>query len=314
MFEVIDVSGCPGGTSYLVVTQGSAFLCDAGFSFSAAATARTIREALAAADGAGSRPRPLDYLLLTHSHFDHAGGAPAIARVFPDVKIVASRHAARVFARPGARRAIAEMDAAAARNAGLEAGEDLTAKLRVDIEVEDGDVIRTPDETIRVFGTPGHTNCSLSYYFEEEDLLVSSESSGFKFGGIVWPAFLTSYRDSLASIALLERLAPEHLLLPHAGLISGAEAKAYPALVREETEAKADFILSRHRAGMSEDDIAKDFIQEYFDGLIRDTGLQPRESFEANAYIMIPRLIAEAECPDTSHAACAALPEIQRNT
>jgi glyoxylase-like metal-dependent hydrolase (beta-lactamase superfamily II) len=186
------------------------------------------------------------------------------------------------------------MDAAAARNVGEEAGEDFTSELRVDILVGDGDVIRTSDETIRVIATPGHTNCSLSYYFEEEDLLVTSESSGFKFGDILWPAFLTSYRDSLESIALVERLAPGHLLLPHAGLISGEEAKDYPAAIRRETEAKAGFILSRRRAGMPEDDIAKEFIAEYFDGLIRDTGLQPRESFEANAHILIPRLLAES--------------------
>jgi glyoxylase-like metal-dependent hydrolase (beta-lactamase superfamily II) len=186
------------------------------------------------------------------------------------------------------------MDAAAARNAGREEAADTTSGLRVDIEVGGGDVIRAAGETIRVYDTPGHTNCSVSYLVEEDDLLVTSESTGCKFGGIAWPAFLTSYRDSLESIALLERLAPEHLLLPHAGLISGDEAKAYPAAMLRETEAKADFILSRRRAGRTGDDIAKDFIAEYFDGLIRDTGLQPRESFEANAHILIPRLIAEA--------------------
>jgi glyoxylase-like metal-dependent hydrolase (beta-lactamase superfamily II) len=187
------------------------------------------------------------------------------------------------------------MDASAARNAGREAGEDLTSELRVDILVGSGDVIQTSDETIRVYDTPGHTNCSVSYYFEEEDLLVTSESSGFKFGGMIWPAFLTSYRDSQDAIAFVERLAPGHLLLPHGGLISGDEAKAYPSAIRKETAKQADFILSRHRSGMSEEAIIDAYIAEYFDKHIKGTGLQPRESFTANARALVPRLIAESE-------------------
>jgi glyoxylase-like metal-dependent hydrolase (beta-lactamase superfamily II) len=348
-FEVRDVSWNPGGTSYLLITKESAFLCDTGFAFSAADTVAKIEAALrdaAAADGmradgaenitgaartdgaradgaenvtgaaradgmrahgaradgaeniaAGDTPpiarRKLDYILLTHSHFDHAGGTPAVARAFPEAKIVASSYAAKVFTRPGARGAIRDMDVASARFFGREPTGDTTAELRVDIEVNDGDVVRTADEVVRVYDTHGHTNCSVSYYFENESLLVTSESSGFKFGDTIWPAFLTSCRDSLESIALLERLAPEHLLLPHAGLISGDEAKAYPAAVRAETEQKADFVMSRHNAGMSDDEIADEFITAYFDGAIKDTGMQPLESFEANAHELIPRLIAE---------------------
>lgn len=326
MFEITNVSSHPGGTSYLVTTKKSALVCDTGLSFCASDTAKNIGAALDGRDGgnpgvdsgsssgvdfgAGSpgvdgsgvgnrRPHlrgtgKLDYILLTHSHFDHASGMPIIARAFPEAKIVASQHASDIFQRPGAREMIRSMDVASARDSGRDPGEDRTSELRVDMIVGDGDIIRTPDETIRVYDTPGHTNCSLSYYFEEEDLLVTSESSGFKFGDIVWPSFVTSYRDSLAAIDLIERLGPKHLLLPHSGLLSGEDAKAYPDIIREETEQKAAFILSRHRDGMTEAEIIRDFIEEYFEGLIRATGLQTEESFTANAEALIPRLIAES--------------------
>jgi glyoxylase-like metal-dependent hydrolase (beta-lactamase superfamily II) len=297
MFDVKNVSGTPGGPSYLVITGEGALMCDTVLSFSAKRTAEITDAALRAASP-GSERRGLDYILLTHSHFDHAAGTPTVARAFPEAKIVASEYAAEVFARPGARKAIKEMDDAAARDFGVAPADDTTHELRVDIKVKDGDVIDAPGGAIRVYDTPGHTNCSVSYYFEHESLLVTSESSGFKFGGILLPAFLTSYRDSLKSIDLVEQLAPEHLLLPHAGLMSGDEAKTYPAAIRGEAERKADFILSRHREGMSADDIAKDYIEEYYDGLIRATGLQTRESFTANAYALIPRLIAEYDAND----------------
>jgi glyoxylase-like metal-dependent hydrolase (beta-lactamase superfamily II) len=321
-FEVKDVSWNPGGSSYLLITGKSAFLCDAGFSFSAADTIANIEVALseakakdservagsaangavtdgaenaAADDAAPVGRRKLDYILLTHSHFDHASGAPAIARAFPEAKIVAGSYAAEVFSRSGARNAIWDMNVAAARFLGREPGEDTTAELRVDIAVNDGDVIRTEDEVIRVYDTHGHTNCCVSYYFENERLFVTSESSGFKFRDVIWPAFLTSYRESLDSISLLERLAPEHLLLSHSGLTSGDEAKAFPAAIREETKQKADFVISRHNAGMSNDEIADEYITAYFYGVIKDTGMQPLESFEANLHALIPRLIAEQE-------------------
>jgi glyoxylase-like metal-dependent hydrolase (beta-lactamase superfamily II) len=317
MFNVTDVAGHPAGTSYLVTTEKSAFLVDTGLSFCAERTAARIRAALDGTGTGGSGSAPalrgsgrLDYILLTHSHFDHAAGTPIISCAFPDAPVVASAHAARVFERPGARAMIRELDAAAARDAAHDAHgnpsvipgpdpgstfEDTTPELRVDLIVQGGDTIGTADQVVRVYATPGHTNCSVSYHFENESLLATSESSGFIFGDIPWPSFMTSYRDSLAAIDLVERLAPQHLLLPHAGLLSGDAARAYPKVIRRETEEKADFILSRHRAGMTDDEIIRDFVTTYFDGLIACTGLQTRESFTANAEEVVPRLIAESE-------------------
>ncbi|MDR0520040.1 MAG: MBL fold metallo-hydrolase [Clostridiales Family XIII bacterium] len=287
MFEAINVSGHRGGTSVLITTAKSAFLCDTGLSFSAPDTAKNIKAALGG--------RGLDYILLTHSHFDHAGGTPIISEAFPEAKIVASEHAAHVFTRSGAREMIRSLDIASAKLDGIEAGEDTTSRLRVDIVAGDGDTLSTQDETIRVYFTPGHTNCSLSYYFEAESLFAVSESSGFMLGDIIWPSFMSSCRDSLASIDLIERLAPDYLLLPHSGLLSGDDAKAYPARIREETLQKSEFILSRHRSGMPENDIVEAFVKEYFDGIIRATGVQTEESFVANAEALVPRLIAESD-------------------
>ncbi|MDR0596746.1 MAG: MBL fold metallo-hydrolase [Clostridiales Family XIII bacterium] len=285
-FDITNVTGNPGGTSFLVATGGGTFLVDTGLSFSADATAENLRAALAG--------RGLDYILLTHSHFDHAAGTPTIARAFPEAKVVASEYAAYVFTRPGAREMIRRLDVAAAKFVGAEVGEDTTSELRVDMVVAGGDTISANDTVVRVYNTPGHTNCSMSYYFEREDLFAGSESSGFMFGDIVWPSFMTSCRDSLAAIDLIEKLAPCHLLLPHSGLLSGEGAKAFPAHIRRETREKAEFILSRHHSGMDEDSIVRDFTREYYDGVIRATGMQTKESFVANAEALIPRLIAES--------------------
>ena len=37
--------------------------------------------------------RDLDYILLTHSHYDHAGGVPALKKRWPKAEVVASGYA-----------------------------------------------------------------------------------------------------------------------------------------------------------------------------------------------------------------------------
>jgi glyoxylase-like metal-dependent hydrolase (beta-lactamase superfamily II) len=310
MFEVTNVSASAAGTSYLITTKESALLYDAGLSFCAGATAANIRAALGgrgvgAGFGGSGEGGPglagrgtLDYILLTHSHFDHAAGAPLIARAFPEAKVVASKHAAYVFGRPGARAMIRDLDDAAARDEGKAPGKDMTAELRVDIAVDDGDAVSTRDGDICVYDTPGHTNDSLAYFLETESLLMTSESSGFMFGETVFSSFLSSYRDSLAAIDLIERIAPKYLIVPHAGLQTGEFVKAYPRLAREAVEEQVEFILARRREGVPTDDIVREFTKEYFEREIKGGGLQTVESFSANAEALVDRLIKESEAPD----------------
>ena len=41
--------------------------------------------------------RKLDYVLLTHSHFDHVGTLSHIRKLYPEVKVFASEKTAKVF-------------------------------------------------------------------------------------------------------------------------------------------------------------------------------------------------------------------------
>jgi glyoxylase-like metal-dependent hydrolase (beta-lactamase superfamily II) len=286
-FDVVPVSGTTGGEAFLVITEKSAFLVEAGFAFSAGKLIENLQTRLGG--------RRLDYILLTHSHYDHAGGASAVKRAYPDAIVVSSRHAAWVFQREHARQKMRELDQSAAAFYGLPHLEDMFPLLKTDLCVDDGDVIETEDVHVRVIASPGHTRCSVSYYFEEFDLLAASESSGVLIHGINKSSYIVSYRQTQQTIDGIDDLAPAYLISPHHGLVSGTEAEAYAGKAREAAAESAGFILSCYREGKSSDEIIAAYTEKYYNLDLLKSGLQPEYAFMINTTAMIPRLIREYE-------------------
>lgn len=81
--KITDVRSVPGDSAFLLDDGTTAVLYDSGFAFTGFAVVRNIRRELG--------ERKLDYILLTHSHYDHALGAAYAARVWPEVQIVTRR-------------------------------------------------------------------------------------------------------------------------------------------------------------------------------------------------------------------------------
>ena len=74
--KITDVRALPGDSAFLVDDGKTAILYDSGFAF----TGEAVAEKIAAALG----DRSLDYIFLTHSHYDHALGAAYVLRAYPD--------------------------------------------------------------------------------------------------------------------------------------------------------------------------------------------------------------------------------------
>jgi glyoxylase-like metal-dependent hydrolase (beta-lactamase superfamily II) len=286
MIEIIPVTGHPGAECYLLVTEGHGFLVDTGYAFCADATARNVALALGA--------RALDYILLTHSHYDHVSGLSTMRRNWPDAAVVASRHAEKVLSRPNAGSVIRSLDGKAAVKRGkIPASEDFTAGFKVDRAVSEGDVLTAGGASISVMEMPGHTKCSVSYYFREDDLLVMCESAGIRLGASkVVPSFIVSYKSSMESIDRIEGLSPSRILIAHSGHESGDGVGEYLKKARAAARETAEWILEEHGLGKSVDEIAESCAKRFFIGPTRE--YQPIEAFMLNARAMIPRLIAEA--------------------
>ncbi|GMO57830.1 MAG: MBL fold metallo-hydrolase [Treponemataceae bacterium] len=284
-FSVAKVTGAFGGDAFLVIVGHTTFLVETGYAFSANELLVKLQAALGG--------RALDYILITHSHFDHAGGTPAIKQVYPDAQVVSSEIAAQIFQKPTAHSTMRELDKKAAMIWGKEQLPDLFASLKTDIAVSDGYILRTGDVTVRVIAMPGHTRCCLGYYFEEIDLLVTTETSGVYIFGKFYPTYVISYKQSLAAIEKIEEISPAYILSPHYGVIKGDEAKRYAGNARITAQESAQFILTRHNEGKSEDEILEDYTDRYYNRDLKDTGIQSEEAFLINSKVMITRVIEE---------------------
>ena len=288
---VTDVRAHPGDSAFLIDDGTTAILVDSGYGFTAHLVAARIARQL------GSRP--LDYIFLTHSHYDHALGSAAIAKHWPDVKIIAGAYAARIFQKDSAKRTMRELDQKAAASCGIFQYEDCADDLRVDQTVEDGDLIVAGDLHFTVVNLPGHTRCSVGFYLSEEKFLISTETLGVRIGrSTVFPSYLVGYGMTMDSIARAEALDIERMLLPHCGIIEGDDVRQYLSAAKASAAETAEVVSAMLRAGKSKQDAVQYIIETFYHDDIRRS--YPPAAMQLNTNIMVDLIERELVLPGQS--------------
>ncbi len=276
--KITDVRSHPGDSAFLVDNGTTAVLYDTGFAFTGYAVAENIRKILG--------DRPLDYILLTHSHYDHAAGSPYICARYPDAKVIAGEYAVKIFAKPTARAVMRDLDRKFAVQCGVPEYEDRIDELRVDIPVKDGDIVCAGDMEFTVVDLPGHTKCSVGYYLASEKLLLGTETLGVYDGGdIVVPSYLVGYRMALDSISKAEQLGIENIVLPHYGLLDGEKTSFYLSEGRKNAVETADEIVRILQNGGSHDDAERYFREKFYRGNV--PSIYPEDAMKLNTGIMV---------------------------
>lgn len=274
---VTDLRVHPGDSAFLLDDGHTAVLYDSGFAFTGEGLVRNLQSILGA--------RELDYLFLTHSHYDHALGSAYVRRAFPKVKVAAAAYAAKIFEKPSARALMRELDQAFARENGVEAYPDLIDELHVDLPLQDGDVIEAGSMRFTAVSLPGHTLCSMGFYEERCKLLLACETSGVYDGkDTIVPCFLKGYEMALASIRRMEGMAIDALVLPHLGLTEGGKAAFYLQNAYAATEETAQAMAQILRRGGSIKDAQQYFKARFWHGSTRIT--YPPAAMELNTRIM----------------------------
>lgn len=137
----------------------------------------------------GFDPSDLKYVLVTHGHFDHVGGAARFQETY------------------GARVGMTEADWELAEQPPSDPRYEIDVPVH-DMVIADGDTLQLGDTEIRFYVTPGHTEGVLSMEFPLRD--GGEEHRAFVFGG-VGLNFEGVHRTNLYldSVARIRRLAAE---------------------------------------------------------------------------------------------------------
>ncbi|MGN1084071.1 MAG: MBL fold metallo-hydrolase, partial [Lachnospiraceae bacterium] len=120
--KVTDVRVLPGDSGFLIDDGKTAVLFDTSFAFTGDQMADKVKTLLG--------ERKLDYIFLSHSHYDHVLGTPYILKLYPEAAVVAGEYAAKIFGKPTARATMRDLDRKYAATCGVTEYEDLIDELK----------------------------------------------------------------------------------------------------------------------------------------------------------------------------------------
>lgn len=276
--KVTDVRKEKGDSAFLLDDGETAILYDSGFGFTGFEVAQNIKNVLG--------ERMLDYIFLTHSHYDHALGSAYILRYYPNAKVVAGRYAAEIFKRDSAKRTMRELDRKFADKCGYNEYEFLGDKLRVDIPCDDNDIINAGKMQFQVLNLPGHTKCSVGFYCKEIELLLATETLGVYNGeSTILPSCLVGYKMTVDSIERVQKLKIKKLLAPHYGILNEKQTEFFITNMKNSTERIIGEISEIIKAGLTDSEIFEKFKGKYWHGYFKE--IYPVDAMKLNTEIMI---------------------------
>ncbi|MFT4196803.1 MAG: MBL fold metallo-hydrolase [Pseudoxanthomonas sp.] len=207
--------------AYLVVENDRGAFVDCG-------TSHALPRLLAALGEAGLAPADVDFLILTHVHLDHAGGAGALMRALPNARLVVHPRGARHMIDPAALVAGATAvygEAEMARSY----GEIVPVPAERVSVAEDGYVVDLAGRPLLCIDTPGHARHHLAVYDARAKVWITGDSFGLSYreldteqGAFILPTSSPVQFEPEAmkhSIARMLEQRPEGMLLTHYGRV-----------------------------------------------------------------------------------------------
>ena len=280
------VTAGTGGEAFLIFGKDVTVLHDCGMAYCYKGLIRNIENALT------ERGRDhLDYILLSHSHYDHVGALPYVLQRFPDATVIGAYKVEKVFQSEGARKTMRRLGEAARTQYSASDEPVITDGLRVDYIAKDGDLIEIGGgEYIKAIETTGHTDCSMSYLLLPQNLMFTSESTGIPrpFGDL-HTSILKSYHQTIEAAKKCKAEGAKHLLVPHYGLLPETLTEEYFDIYIQFAEAERDFIVGKYDAGMDYNQIMEAYEGRYWSDERSEN--QPKAAFLENAQHIVKHIL-----------------------
>ena len=162
------------GSVYLINEEKKA-LIDTGPTTSVKAVLEGIREA-------GFRPEEIDYIIVTHIHLDHAGGAGVLLKEIPQAQVIVHRRGARHMVDPA--KLVNSVIATQGKKAMEREGEVVpVAESRV-TPVDGGYILELSErQTLKFIDAPGHAPHELCIYESQSGGLFLGDAIGMMVAG-----------------------------------------------------------------------------------------------------------------------------------
>ncbi|MEO8367345.1 MAG: MBL fold metallo-hydrolase [Pseudoxanthomonas sp.] len=214
--------------AYLIVENGRGAFVDCG-------TNHSVPHLLSALLSAGLAPADVDWLIVTHVHLDHAGGAGALMRELPNARLVAHPRAAPHLIDP------AKLIAGATAVYGEEEirrsyGEILPVPEALVVVAVDGHKVDLCGRELLCIDTPGHARHHHCIWDERSRCWFTGDTFGLSYreldsaqGAFILPTSTPVQFEPEAlktSIARLLSFKPEGMYLTHYGRVGNVEKLA----------------------------------------------------------------------------------------
>ncbi len=214
--------------AYLIVENGRGAFVDCGTNFA-------VPRMLEALNEAGITAADVDWLILTHVHLDHAGGAGELIAQLPHAKLLVHPRGARHMIDPSA------LWAGASAVYGEAVMEQTYGRLRPIpagrvVEAADGHVVELAGRALRCIDTPGHAKHHLTVYDARAHVCFTGDVFGLSYrefdtanGPFILPTTSPVQFDPDALHASIKRLValhPSAMYLTHYGRVEHVEKLA----------------------------------------------------------------------------------------
>jgi glyoxylase-like metal-dependent hydrolase (beta-lactamase superfamily II) len=234
---------------HLVVEDGRVAFVDTG-------TNDSLPNSLAALSRLGLSENAVDFVILTHIHLDHAGGAGRMMAAFPNAQLVVHPRGARHMVEPA--RLVAGVTAVYGKDYVRRMyGEILPVPVARIVEAPDGHAVSLAGRELLCLDTPGHARHHICVVDRKTGGIFSGDMFGLSYRehevdghSFIFPTTTPSQFEPEAMHASIDRLlaySPEAIYLTHYGRV--ADVQSLGADLHRRLTAMTGMVLALRDAG-----------------------------------------------------------------
>lgn len=238
-------------------------------------------------------PKPqVKYIVILHSHFDHACGLPILKELFPDAEVLGSAAAQKFLSKEKIVKDLFQNDAIVSESYfkhGLLDEKPDTSELdylKVDRAVGEGDVLELePGLKLKFLDAQGHSACSIAAYLENDQVMFVSDAAGYRSSKEeISPVFFQGYAQYINTLKKLQSYPTRMTGVAHGDIPAGDDVADFYQQSLEAAVEGFDFIKDRLNEGMDEKQLSKLLFDRYIKGGL---SYYPEKMMLGSMYLLI---------------------------